>query len=90
MRPSITNLARCPAKTYAYAQARRPVLTNRTGEIPHVLGDPATYLDLTPDAFATAIDHALSQPLPDVDYHIEHHNWSARADALLNALPRPV
>jgi glycosyltransferase involved in cell wall biosynthesis len=89
IRPTILNLARCPSKTFAYAQARRPVITNRVGEIPEVLGDRATYVDTTPDAFADALDSAMSQPtLPDVDYHVEQHTWSARADALLQALPR--
>ena len=88
IRPTIPNLARCPSKTFAYAQARRPVITNRVGEIPEVLGDLATYVDTTPEAFATAIDDAMSRDLPDVDYGVERHNWSARADALLAALPR--
>jgi glycosyltransferase involved in cell wall biosynthesis len=87
IRPSITNLARCPAKTYAYAQALRPVITNRVGEVPHVLGDRATYIDTTAEAFAAAIDDAMSRDLPDVDYEVERHNWSVRAEALLSALP---
>jgi glycosyltransferase involved in cell wall biosynthesis len=87
IRPTLLNLARCPSKTFAYAQARRPVITNRVGEIPEVLGDKATYVDVTPEAFAAAIDAAMSRDnLPDVDYGIEQHNWSARTDTLLAAL----
>jgi len=87
IRPTILNLARCPSKTFAYAQARRPVITNRVGEIPEVLGERATYVAGTPEAFADAIDQALNTPnLPDVDYGVERHNWSARTDALLAAL----
>jgi glycosyltransferase involved in cell wall biosynthesis len=88
IRPTPGNLARCPAKTYAYAQARRPVITNRVGEVPNVLGDVPTYVETTSDAFAEAIDQAMSRDLADVDYHVERHNWAARAEALLAALPR--
>jgi glycosyltransferase involved in cell wall biosynthesis len=92
IRPTVTNLARCPSKTYAYAQARRPVITCRVGEVPEVLGDRATYIEPTPEAFADAIAAAMARPHPDVDYQIERHNWSARADTLLEtlkALPNP-
>jgi glycosyltransferase involved in cell wall biosynthesis len=86
IRSNPVNLARCPAKTFAYAQARRPVITNRVGEVPEVLGDQATYVEPTPQAFASAIEAAMARKLPDVDYGIERHNWSARADTLLAAL----
>jgi glycosyltransferase involved in cell wall biosynthesis len=86
IRPTLLNLARCPSKTFAYAQARRPVITNRVGEIPEVLGDRATYVDVSVDGFAHAIDRAMEQDLPDVDYGIERQSWSARADTLLAAL----
>jgi glycosyltransferase involved in cell wall biosynthesis len=90
IRHNVNNISRCPAKTYAYAQSRRPVITCRVGEVPEVLGDRATYVEPTPQAFADAIARAMAQPQPDVDYHIERHNWSARADALLSALTEPV
>ncbi len=86
IRPTIGNLSRCPAKTYAYAQARRPIITCRVGEVPGVLGDAATYVDPTPEAFADALATAMANPQPDVDYGVERHNWSARADTLLAAL----
>ncbi len=87
IRPTMTNLCRCPSKTFAYAQARRPVITNRVGEVEAVLGDRAEYVDCTPDAFADAIERAVKvTSLPDVDYQVEQHNWSARTDALLAAL----
>lgn len=82
------NLARCPAKTFAYAQAHRPVIANRVGEVPEVLGELATYVDPTPEAFAAAIVDAMQRPQPDVDYGVEAHNWAARADRLLAALPQ--
>jgi glycosyltransferase involved in cell wall biosynthesis len=86
IRPTVNNLSRCPSKTYAYAQARRPVITCRVGEIPQVLGDRATYVEPTVEAFADAITAAMARPQPDVDYQIEQHNWGARADTLLEAL----
>jgi glycosyltransferase involved in cell wall biosynthesis len=87
IRPSVPNLSRCPSKTYSYAQARRPVIVNRTGEIPTVLGDLATYVECTPESFAEAIGHAMRSPvLPDVDYHVEHQNWGVRAERLLELL----
>jgi glycosyltransferase involved in cell wall biosynthesis len=86
IRPSQINLARCPAKSYAYAQARRPVITCRVSEVPEVLGEPATYVEPTAEAFAEALAEAMARPAMDVDYGIERHNWSARADTLLEAL----
>ena len=86
IRPTIGNLSRCPSKTYAYAQTRRPVITCRVGEVPHTLGDKAQYIDPTPQAFADALAGAMTRSQPDVDYGIERHNWAARADTLLAAL----
>jgi glycosyltransferase involved in cell wall biosynthesis len=86
IRPTMTNLARCPSKTFAYAQARRPVIANKVGEIPEVLGDKATYVDVTPSAFADVIEQHTARDLVDVDYGVERHNWAARADTLLKAL----
>ena len=86
IRSTPTNLSRCPAKTYAFAQAMRPVITCRVGEVPEVLGEKARYIEPTPEAFADAITTAMSRSQPDVDYAIERHNWSARADLLLEKL----
>jgi glycosyltransferase involved in cell wall biosynthesis len=86
IRPTSKNLSRCPSKTYAYAQARRPIITCRLGEVAAALGDKAHYVQPTPAAFAEAIHAAMASPQPDVDYQIEPHNWSARAEALLAAL----
>jgi glycosyltransferase involved in cell wall biosynthesis len=88
IRPTLLNLARCPSKTFAYAQARRPVITNRVGEIPEVLGERATYIDPTPEAFATAIEQGMEREQGDVDYEVERQNWGARAETLLAALKK--
>jgi len=87
IRPSIPNMARCPSKTYSYAQARRPIIVNRTGEIPAVLESKATYVECTPESFASALGEAMRiGVLPDVDYWIERHSWAARADVLMELL----
>jgi glycosyltransferase involved in cell wall biosynthesis len=91
IREHILNLCRCPSKTFAYAQARRPVITNRVGEIPAVLQDRAQYVECTAEAYADAIEGAIrTVPLADVDYRIDRHNWSARTADLLAALPQPM
>jgi glycosyltransferase involved in cell wall biosynthesis len=88
IRPTLLNLARCPSKTFAYAQTRRPVITNRVGEVPEVLGDRATYVDPTPEAFADAIEQAMEREQGDVDYEVEKQNWGVRAETLLAALKK--
>jgi glycosyltransferase involved in cell wall biosynthesis len=86
-RQTLLNLCRCPSKTFAYAQAGRPIITQRTGEVAEVLGENARYIPATAEAFADAIQFVMNAPqAPDIDYHIQAHNWSARTDALMLAL----
>ena len=81
------NWARCPFKVFQYAQARRPVITCSVGEVPQTLGNKATYIPCTAEAFADAIAQAVDQPtLPDVDYGVEQQNWDDRFARLLAAL----
>lgn len=86
IRPTLQNLCRCPSKTFAYAQARRPIIANRVGEVEELLRDKATYVDTTPQAYADAIEQALSTHHADVEYDLIDQTWSARTDDLLNAL----
>lgn len=87
IRENLLNLCRCPSKTFAYAQARRPTIANRVGEVAEVLGENGTYVDCTAEAFADALDDFMSAPpRPDVDYRVENQNWAARTDALLKTL----
>ena len=86
IRDTLANLTRCPSKTFAYAQARRPTITNRVGEVAQVLGETATYIECTPQAFARAIEHAMAGSLEDVDYQVERQNWDDRAATLIRAL----
>lgn len=90
IRDSELNRSRCPSKLFAYAQAARPVIANRVGEVPEILGDAADYVDPTPEAFAAAIAQAMSQPdLPDVDFRPERHSYADRAERLLAVLDTP-
>lgn len=87
IRETTLNLARCPMKTYSYAQARRPVIANAVGEVVSVLGAAAEYVEATPEALAAAIAHAFAvESLPDVDYGVQDHTWSRRARTLAVAL----
>lgn len=90
IRDTLLNKARCPSKIFAYAQARRPTIANSVGEVPQVLGDGATYVDCTPQAFASAISAAMAGGhTPDVEYHAERHNYADRAERLLRVLDGP-
>lgn len=89
IRDTELNRARCPSKTFAYAQARRPVITCRVGEVPEVLGSAATYVAATPVAFADALEGAMTGDAPDVDYGVERHSYADRAERLLAALEGP-
>lgn len=88
IRPTVLNRARCPMKTYSYAQSGRPVIANRVGEVPGVLGESASYVDPSPEAFADAIEEAFGAPLADVEYDTHLHTWEARGAKLLHAVTR--
>lgn len=81
------NWARCPFKVFQYAQAQRPIITCRIGEVVETLGENANYVDCNPEAFADAIELSMNQPrMPDVDYGIESHTWHNRGKKLMNLL----
>lgn len=88
IRETLLNLCRCPSKTFAYVQAKRPVIANKVGEVAEVLGDKGIYVAPTPEAFADAIERAMnaSETERDVEYDLSNLTWSARADALLAEL----
>jgi glycosyltransferase involved in cell wall biosynthesis len=84
IRDSLLNRVRCPSKTYAYAQARRPVVTSRIGEIVQVLGEQATYIEPTVSGWTTALAQlAQTAHQPDCDYHLDEQTWSKRSQQLL-------
>jgi glycosyltransferase involved in cell wall biosynthesis len=84
IRDTVGNRARCPSKTFAYMQARRPIITNRVGEVAEALGDLATYVSPDANSFADAVGRLPDWRLPDVEYPLHAHRWSSRADFLLN------
>lgn len=84
------NRMRCPAKTFAYMQASRPIITNRVGEVAEVLGDLATYVEPTAEAFAAAVTATVARHLPDVRYPLELHSWQSRTHGLLEAVRREL
>jgi glycosyltransferase involved in cell wall biosynthesis len=87
MRETLLNRSRCSSKLLAYAQARRPVIANRVGEAPQILGELPIWVDPTPEAFADAIDRVASSPRPpDVDYDLHRLSPAVRAAELLEAI----
>jgi glycosyltransferase involved in cell wall biosynthesis len=85
MRESDVNSSRCPGKIFNYAQARRPIIAARAGEIGEILGDKACYVRCEAKSFADAIASAFAGTRPpDVDYDVG--SWDARARSLLSAL----
>jgi glycosyltransferase involved in cell wall biosynthesis len=90
IRDTPLNRGRCPSKLFAYAQAARPVITNRVGEVPEILGEAATYVEPTAESFAAAIARAMDRPAaPSVDYHPERHSYADRAGRVLALLDTP-
>jgi glycosyltransferase involved in cell wall biosynthesis len=87
---TLVNRTRCPSKLFAYAQAQRPVITNRVGEVPHVLGDAAQYVEPDATALGEAIDAALRRPRPDdVRFDLGHLRYETRAEELIDLLEAP-
>lgn len=87
IRETVLNLARCPSKTFAYMQARRPVIACPVGEVKECLGDQGTFVGADPRAWADAIHNMMQGgDRPDVDFAVERHSWYERTDRLLAAL----
>ena len=90
MRPTLLNRSRCSSKLLAYAQARRPVIGNKVGEAPQILGEHLPiWVEPTPQAFADAIARiTAAPPPPDVDYDLGRLSPQTRASELLEAIRR--
>jgi glycosyltransferase involved in cell wall biosynthesis len=82
-RDTVGNRMRCPSKTFAYMQAKRPIITCRVGEVANILGDSGRYVEPTPQAFAAEIRKIFQEPTPDIDYDLGPHTWARRTDELL-------
>jgi glycosyltransferase involved in cell wall biosynthesis len=79
------NRARCPSKTFAYIQARRPVIANAVGEVVEALGKSATYVPASPEGFAAAVEATVGKELPDVSYP-RLQTWQDLGDKLIESL----
>lgn len=79
------NRARCPSKTFAYIQARRPVIANAVGEVVEALGTSATYVPASPEGFAAAVEATVGKELPDVSYP-RLQTWQDLGDKLIESL----
>lgn len=84
---NLDNRTRCPFKALQYAQARRPIIASRVGEVPFLLGEKPLYVDFTPAAFGNAVTDLVVVPKPvDVDYGLDRHTWADRAQRLVKLL----
>lgn len=79
------NRARCPSKTFAYIQSQRPVIGNPVGEVVEALGDSATYVPASAEAFASAVEATVGKNLPDVAYP-RLQSWQDLGDRLIESL----
>lgn len=87
IRDKIANKARCPFKVFQYAQAKRPILTCRVGEVPTFLDDKAIYVEATATAFADELERVMASPrMENVDYGIEAHTWESRTEDFIAAI----
>lgn len=88
IRDNLANQMRCPAKTFAYMQAGRPIITNRVGEVAEILGDEGIYVEPTVQAFAQAVLETAVENRPDVSYSLHRHTWTSRTRTLLEEVRR--
>ena len=90
MRDTLLNRSRCSSKLFAYAQARRPVIANRVGEAPQILGERGvTWVGQSPEAFADAIERAGAEPRRRTwSNDLDRLSAARRVDELLEAIAR--
>jgi len=86
IRDSPGNRFRCPSKTFAYMQARRPIITNQLGEVAEALGLLARYVEPTPRGFADAVELLAGDRPQDIDFPLAGNSWDARAAVLVRGL----
>lgn len=89
---TVLNRSRSPNKTFQYLAARRPIVTNRVGNVAEVLGDAAAYFDFD-DAgdFARAILRALHGEVPPPSESlVAAHTFRARYAEYLAVLRRTL
>lgn len=80
IRDTELNRSRSPNKLFQYVAARRPIVTNRLGNIHDAVGEEVLYFDFDSlDDFARAIDAALRSdaPIPS-PATVARNSWEAR------------
>jgi glycosyltransferase involved in cell wall biosynthesis len=84
---NLDNRTRCPFKAFQYAQARRPIIACRVGEVPFMLGEKPRYEPFDPAAFGQAMDELARQgEVADVEYALDQHTWQERTARLIDHL----
>lgn len=87
IRDNTANRMRCPAKTYAYMQASRPIVTNKVGEVAEALGEQAYYCKPVAEDFADIVSYLFSEnQLLDVKYPSSFCTWESRTDKLTKSI----
>jgi glycosyltransferase involved in cell wall biosynthesis len=79
---SLDNRTRCPFKALQYAQAGRPIIATRVGEIPELLGSAPDYQPFSAKAFGRAVQRVLQDEAPPVSHNLDRHSWKDRANRL--------
>jgi glycosyltransferase involved in cell wall biosynthesis len=85
---TVLNASRSPNKTFLYMAARRPIVTNRVGNVADVLGTAALYFDFASvDDFVDKILDGLSPdaPIPGPD-QLALHTYDVRYEDYLTIL----
>jgi glycosyltransferase involved in cell wall biosynthesis len=84
------NLSRCPTKAFHYAAAKRPVVTNRTGEVAALFGNAAWYYpENDVEALANCCTAALNyRDRFDNGIALATLTWRARAQTFAGWLDR--
>jgi glycosyltransferase involved in cell wall biosynthesis len=79
IRDTITNRSRCPNKIFQFMAARRPVVTNRVGEVASAFKSYAHYFDFdSEEDFERKVREALSRPKVCPPEMVVQNDWSAR------------
>lgn len=89
IKDTVLNRSRCPNKIFQYMAARRPIITNRVGEVETALGSDAHYFAYgSPEDFSRAIGEAISAPRVVPPERLHQYSWARRTEEYLQYLER--
>lgn len=84
---SADNRMRCPFKAFQYAQAKRPIIATRVGEVPRILGEKAFYAEFDVPDFARRIEAVTtSAGAMQVEYDLQAYQWEHHGRRLAELL----